>query len=124
MLVVAKTRAASRALHAQFEGQLPDELIHAQLARMKDEGRPAAERKVRESLLLEAVASAREIQVADDEVDDRLAAMAEARGMDARAMIQAAREQQFYEAVRAELLDDKVLDGLGAEAKVEEKSDT
>ena len=123
-MVERQLQSQMRSLHNQFHGQLPDEVVHAQLARMQEEGRPAAERRVREALLLEAVAEARDLQVADGDVDARLAEMAEERGMDAHGLIKTAQEQGFYEAVRGELRDDRTLDSLIAEAKVEESTDT
>ncbi len=113
-----------QSLHRQFEGQMPHDVLHQQLARVQEEGRPAAERRVREILLLEAVAAARAIEVGDDELEARLAQMAESQGIDASKLRKLARDQGWDGAVRAELQEHKALDFLTSEAKIEETAET
>jgi trigger factor len=113
-----------RAMQQQFQGQVPEAMLNAQLSRIHEEGRPAAERRVREMLLLEAVARSRDISASDEEVDARLDELAETQGVESSRFRQLAREQDWIDAIRAELVDQKALDFLVAEAKVEETTDT
>ncbi|MEE8580071.1 MAG: trigger factor, partial [Myxococcota bacterium] len=82
-LVERRLRSQLASMSRQFEGRVPPEALRAQLLRIEEEGRPAAERRVRESLLLEAVAASQAIEASDDDVDARLAQMAEEQGIDA-----------------------------------------
>jgi len=116
-----------RELHGQissmqrrFKGAVPDEVLQSQLARMHEEGRPNAERRVRESFLLATVAEAQEIEIGDDDVDRRLDELAEAQGMDSEKMRGMADQQGWRDAIRAELTDQRALDFLVSEATVEE----
>jgi trigger factor len=119
-LVERQLQQQAANLHRQFHGQLPDDILHAQIERMREDGRESAERRVRESLILDAVREAHSIEATDEEVDARLGEMAEARGMDPDQLRQAARQQDFFDAVRAEVVEQKTLEYLVAEAKVEE----
>jgi trigger factor len=111
-------------VHRELGGQVPDDFLHSQLARLHEEGRPASERRVRELLLLEAVAGAREIEVSDDDVNARLDELAAAQGMSIRDMRRIARERGLAEALRAELREERALDYLCSQAKVDETTDT
>ena len=91
---------------------------------MREEGRDAAEQRVRGRLLLGAVAEAQQIRAGDAEVEARLDRMAEAQGMKPAELHKLARERDWLEAVRAELVEEKALDFLAAEAKVEETTGT
>ncbi len=109
-----------RSMQQQFQGQLPPDLLQQQLARMREDGRDAAERQVRESLVLEAIVKSQGFEVTADEVDARYAEMAEGQGMELAQLKQMAAQQGWGEAVEAELLDKKALDFLASEATVEE----
>ena len=123
-LVERRLHSQLASMRRQFEGRVPPETLRAQLLRIEEEGRPAAERRVRESLLLEAVAASEAIEASDDAVDARLAQMAEEQGIDAAQLRKLASEQNWRDAIRAELVERRALDFLAGEAKVEETTDT
>jgi trigger factor len=107
--------------HQQLEASIPHERLHEQLARWREEWRPEAEREVRETLLLEAVAKAQGLEVDDDEIDAHLAEMAgEQGGPDAARLRKLYEERNLIEGLRAQLLDRKARAWLCAEAEVEE----
>jgi trigger factor len=113
-----------QAAHQRLRGQAPDEAIANQIERWREQWRERAEREVREMLILEAVARANGIEVDDSEVDARFEEMASQPGADPAALRQVAGEEGFARAMRAQLADEKVLDFLTREAKVEETTDT
>jgi len=88
---------------------------------MREDGRSSAERRVRESLVLEAVVAAQEFEVSEEEIDARYVEMAEGQGMEVAQVKQMAASQGWGEAVAAELLDQKALDFLVSKATVEEE---
>jgi trigger factor len=102
----------------QFGGQLPEEILNQQLARMREDGRPEAERRVRESYLLEAVVQQEGIEVAEEEVDARLEEMAEAQGVESAQMREFAEQQGWRGAIQAELAEKKALSYLASKAEV------
>jgi trigger factor len=110
-------------LRQRFEGQVAPDALQAHLARTREEGRPGAERRVRERFLLQEVAKVQEIEVADGEVDSRLDELAGVQAMDPQQMRNMAEHQGWREAIRAELAEDRALDFLVAEATVEEKAE-
>ncbi|HKJ24785.1 MAG TPA: trigger factor [Myxococcota bacterium] len=111
--------------HQQLEASIPHERLHEQLARWREEWRPQAEREVRETLLLEAVAKAQGLEVDDAEIDAHLAEVAgEQGGPDAAQLRKLYEERELIEGLRAQLLDRKALAWLCDEAKVEEVSDS
>ena len=108
-------------MQQQFAGQLPPDVLEQQLSRMREDGRSSAERRVRESLVLEAVVAAQEFEVSEEEIDARYVEMAEGQGMEVAQVKQMAASQGWGEAVAAELLDQKALDFLVSKATVEEE---
>jgi trigger factor len=121
------TRELERQLDAarrRLEGSVPEAPLHAQLERWKEEWRDRAEREVREGLLLEAVAEAEAIGVDDAEVEARVEEVAQGQGTDAGTLRRAFGEANLQRALRAQLLDEKALDFLVREAKVEDATDT
>ena len=110
-------------LQRRFEGQMPPDVLQSQLARAQEEGREAAERSVRERLLLQAIIKAQGLEVDSEEVEERLAKMAEGQGMDVSQLRQMARDQGWHEALEAEMLEGKALDFLAAGATVAESAD-
>ena len=95
-------------------------MLQSQLDRIAEEGREAAERRVREAFLLEAVAKAESIEATDEDIDQRLGEMAEARRMPPEQLRKIAHDQGWYEAMRSEFVDQKALDLLIERAEVEE----
>ncbi len=94
--------------------------VERQMARWEQEWRPLVEREVREEWLLAEVARVQAIAVDDDEVDARLDRMAEEQGTDAAKLRKAYREAGVLEAIRGQLLEEKAVEFLLGEAKVEE----
>ena len=60
------------AAQRRLEGQGDPDAIRGQLERWREEWRPRAEREVREMLILQAIADAEGIEVADDEVRSKI----------------------------------------------------
>jgi trigger factor len=106
--------------HRELERAVAHDALHRQLARWQEEWRPAAEREVREALLLEAVAAREALHVEDAEVDARIDALAHERGGDAKKLRRQYREAEMIEPLRGQMLDEKALALLVREAKVEE----
>ena len=104
----------------EYENQVPAEVLESQLTRIAEEGREGAERRVREAFLLEAVAKAESVEATDEDVDQRLDEMAEARSMPPAQLRKLARDQGWYESMRSEFVDQKALDLLVERADVEE----
>ena len=110
-------------LQRRFEGQMPPDVLQAQLARAQEDGREAAERSVRERLLLQEIVKAEGLEVTAEEIDGRLGQMAESQGMEVAQLREMSRDQGWNEALEAELLEEKALDFLAAGATVAESSD-
>ncbi len=105
-------------LQQRFRGQVPEEVMQEQLQRAREEGQPSAERRVRERLLLDEVAKFCEIEIGDEDLQERLGEMAASQGADLAQFEQFAREQGWLEALRAELREERALDWLVGEADV------
>jgi len=110
-----------QSMQQQFQGQIPPDILQQQLSRMREEGRGSAERRVRESLVLEAIVKAQGFEVSAEDLDARFAEMAESQGMDVNQLKQMAAQQGWGEAIGAELLDKKALAFLASGATVEEE---
>ena len=110
-----------QSMQQQFQGQIPPDILQQQLSRMREEGRGSAERRVRESLVLEAIVKAHGLEVSAEDLDARFAEMAESQGMDVNQLKQMAAQQGWGEAIGAELLDKKALAFLASGATVEEE---
>ena len=113
-------RRIHSARHELEERGLRRELLERQLARWEDEWRPAVEREVREEWLLEEVAKQQGLAVDDQDLDLRLQQIAEEQGGDANRLRKAYREAGVLEALRGQLLEDKAVEFLLAEATVED----
>jgi trigger factor len=122
-LVDRQLNAQIQNLHQQFQGQLPPDVLQAQLARMQEEGRPAAERRVKETFLLHEVATSQGFEVSPEEVDARFEEMAETQGMDVKTLKHMAEEHGWGDSIRSELLDKKAVDFLASKAVVSEAHD-
>lgn len=108
----------------RLSGSAPEDQLRAQLERWREEWRPAAEREVREGLLLEAVARERAIEVSDEEVEAHIEKLATSQGLTAEKLRQALDADALVAMARGQLLDEKALEFLAATAKVEETADT
>jgi trigger factor len=113
-----------RQASAQLHGSVPEDALHEQLDRWREEWRPAAEREVRESLLLEAVARARGFEVGAEEIAGHVERLAASQGVSAAQLRQALEADALEAMARGQLLDEKALEFLASTAKVEELSDT
>lgn len=115
-----RLRSAAQRLH----GAVPDDALHAQLERWREEWRPAAVREVQERWLLEAVADRAAVAVDDAEVSERIEQLAAGQGASVQQLRQALGEGALEASVRRELRREKALDFLVATARVDEVSDT
>ena len=118
-LVHRQLHQQMQAMKQQFQGQVPDEILQQELSRMHDSGRDAAERRVREALLLDAVVRSEGIEVDESEIEAKLDELAEAQGSDPAVMRTLAEQQGWRGQIEAEILDGKALDFLTAGASVE-----
>jgi trigger factor len=98
--------------------------LEAQISRWKEEWRERAERETREMLLLEAIARARAIEPEAAEIEARIEQLAREQRVDPARLRRAWGEDGLERALRAQIVDDKVLDFLASTAKVEESPDT
>lgn len=119
-VVERQLQSQIQSMHQRFEGQVPEDVLHAQLRRMQEDGRPAAEKRVREALVIEAIAEAQSIEVSSDDIDARLAEMAEAQGMEVEQLRGMAEAQGWLDGIEMELRDKKVYAVLAADAEIEE----
>ena len=110
--------------HRQLEGSVPEATLHGQLASWREEWRGGAEREVRETLLLEAVARDRELEASEEEIEQRLDEMAKEQDVPKQRLRNAYQEEGLLDALAHQIVDDKALDALIAEAKVEETTGT
>lgn len=108
--------------HKQLAQFMPHEELHQRMAQWEEEWRPDAEREVRESLLLEAIADEEKIEVADAQVDERIAQMAREQGLAAERLRKQYEERGLVENLRGRLRIDQALDRVLALAKVAEPS--
>jgi len=123
---MVERRLAQRlsAAHDQLARAMPHDELHSRLAEWREQWRPHAEREVRETLLLEAVAEARELGASPEEVEARLESMAREQGIDPARLRKAYEERGMLEALGERIREDKALEFLLAEAKVEETAGT
>jgi trigger factor len=112
-----------KAAHQRLEGQIPPDAIHRQMEQWREEWRDQSEREVREILLMEAVVADQKIEVSDEEVDAKIAEMAEQQSVPADALERAYGDEQLKRGLRAQLLDERVLAFLEGRAKVAETTD-
>ncbi|MEN8160093.1 MAG: trigger factor [Myxococcota bacterium] len=110
--------------HQQLESVLPHEELHARLGEWRETWREEAERDVRESLLLEAVAEQEKLEVADAELSEKIEEMARDQGIAPKRLEQLYAERGLTDGLRARLRDEKALEFLTSRAKVEAISGT
>jgi len=123
-LVERQIHAQMKSMRQQFEGRVAEDVLQSELARMHETGRDGAERRVRESLLLDAIVRDQGLSVDESAVDARLDELAAAQGTDSATMRQFAEAQGWRQSIEAELLDATALDFLASRASVEETTDT
>ena len=110
--------------HQQLGQFMPHEELHQQLARWQEEWRPDAERDVRETLLLEAVAGAKAFEATPEEVDAKIAEQAADQGIAPDRLRERYEEQGLEAGLEARIRSEKALEFLLSEAKVEETTGT
>ena len=115
-----RLRLAIQQLHAG----VPHDVLHAQVDRWREEWRPAAEREVKERWLLDAVADARGLAVADADIAAQIERMASAQGLTPAKLREQVGEELLEASIREDLRREKALDFLVSTAKVEEVTDT
>lgn len=108
-----------RSMHEQYHGRVPEDVLHGHLDRMQEEGRPMAERRVREQLLLEELAKAHDISADEADVDARLEEMAAARGIEVSQLRSMAEKQGWLDALSTEARDMKIYALLSEQAEIE-----
>ena len=106
-----------------MQAQIPHEAMHRQMEQWREEWRGQSEREVREMLLMEAVVAEQKIEVSDDEVDAKIAEMAEQQGVATDVLERAYGDEQLKRGLRAQLLDEQVLAFLAGKAKVAETTE-
>jgi trigger factor len=112
-------------LAVQQVGQgIPHDVLHAQVERWREEWRPAAEREVKERWLLDAVAEARELPVAEEAVAEQVERMAAGQGVTPAQLREQIGDELLDASIRSDLRREQALDFLVSAAKVEEVSDT
>lgn len=117
-VVQGQLESQLRSMHQQFQGRVPEDVLHEQLRRMQEDGRPMAEQRVRELLLVDAIAADQGMDAAPEEVDERLAEMAGAQQMDAEQMRKLAETQGWLPAVEQEVRERKVHGYLAEQGKI------
>jgi trigger factor len=123
-LVERRLAQRLRSAHEQLESALPHEELHARLDEWRVSWRPEAEREVRESLLLEAVAEREGLATADAELEERIERMARDQGVAPERLKKLYRERGLAEGLRVRMRDEKALEFLGSRAKVGATSGT
>ena len=119
-LVERQLESQLQQFEQQMQGRVPESDLRARLAQMREEGWDDARRRVQEALLLEAVAKSAELEATDEEVEARLAEMAESQGVDSKMMHDMANAQGWRTAIESEVVDRKALDHLIETAQISE----
>ncbi len=119
-LVERQLESQLKQFEQQMQGRVPESDLRARLAQMREEGWDDARRRVQEALLLEAVAKSAELEATDEEVEARLAEMAESQGVDSKMMNDMADAQGWRTAIEGEVVDRKALDHLIETAQISE----
>jgi trigger factor len=123
-LVDAQLERRLRQAHGELERSVPHDVLHRQMERWQVEWRPAAEREVREELVLDAVVRERGIEVEEGALEARLAELAGPEPRERRKLRKRWEERGLLPALRAAMARERALDILRAEAKVEETTGT
>ncbi len=110
--------------HQQLGQFMPQEELQQQLQRWQEEWRPDAERDVRESLLLEAVADEKAFEVTPEEVTEKIESQAAEQGVAPDRMREMYESRGLLVGLESQICEEKALEFLLAEAKVEETTGT
>jgi trigger factor len=97
---------------SELRGRIADAELAPMIERWRQEWRPDAETDVRTSFLVPEVAKAEGIEVRDEEVEERLRAIAQERGESLTRTMRAYKERGLLEALRAGLLEERVVEFL------------
>jgi trigger factor len=119
-LVERRLQGRLEMAHRELEGVMPHDQLHARLDAWREEWRPAAERELREELLLEAIGEARGLAPDEDAVTARIDEIAREQGLDARRLRRSYEERGMRPALAAALLRERALEALVALAEIEE----
>ncbi len=95
---------------------LPPEQLEPQIQSLRERWRPQAERGVRLALLVPEIAREESIEVADADVDARVAEIAKERNEPVRKVRRSLAEQGVLDALRAGLLEERVVEFATAQA--------
>ena len=87
---------------------------------MMEEGRPTAERRVREGFLVEKIVQDQALSAAEAEVDARLEEMAQTQGMEVDMLRNMAAQQGWLPAIEQEILEQKAYGWLADQATIED----
>jgi trigger factor len=98
--------------------------LHARMNEWRVAWRPEAEREVRETLLLEAVAERQGFEAENSEIAERIERMARDQGMAPDRLRKLYEERDLLGGLRARLREEKALEFLTSQAKVEATSGT
>lgn len=104
--------------YRQFARLLTTQEMQEQLQRWREEWLPDVEREVREFLLLEAVAEAREIGVSDADLDAHIEALAREQGMAPERLRKAYEERHMREDLRGRIRRQRALEFLLSAASI------
>ena len=119
-LVTRRVSQRLESAHQQLGQFMPHEELHARMDQWREEWRPDAEREVRESLLLEAIADDEKIEVGDEQLTERIAQMARDQGLASERLRKQYEERGMLESLRDRMRVDVALDRVLALAKVAE----
>jgi trigger factor len=123
-LVERRLAQRLRSAHDQLESVMGHDELHARMDEWRVAWRPEAERDVRESLLLEAVAEQQGLGIGDAELDERIQRMAHDQGIAPERLKKLYQERGLVEGLRMRMRDEKALEFLTSRAKVEATSGT
>jgi len=110
--------------HDELEKVMEHDELHARLDEWRVAWRPDAEREVRETLLLEAVAERQGIEADDAAVATRVERLARDQGMAPDRLRALYEERGLLPGLRARLREERALEFLASRAKVEATSGT
>jgi trigger factor len=110
--------------HDQLHELMPHEELHARLDEWRITWRPEAEREVRESLLLEAVAEQQGFEASDAEVQARVESIAREQGIAPARLAALYEERGATPGLRVRIREENALEFLTSRAKVDETSGT
>ena len=104
----------------QLQGNLEGDALQAELVRLRREWHEPAKAEVKDQLLVDAVARARNIEVSEADIAERVQAMAAERGVDVEELRRGLGEGVPEAVAAGSLRDEKALDLLAALARIEE----